>query len=351
MRIAIVAPPWYEVPPPAYGGAEAMCFDLVQGLVEQAHDVTLIAAGANHTDATFFSVPRAPVGALGTPEALGFELTHAALVGAIVDELRPDLVHDHSFAGPLAANGRPFPTVVTVHGRIGPAERSHYRAIGRGISLVAISRSQRSLNPDLAWIGVVHHGLRAASFPFRRDKEGYALFLGRLSPDKGADIAIDAARRVGVEVVVAAKCTEPGERRFFREEIEPRLGPGVRWLGEVGAVTKRDLLSRARCLLVPIRWDEPFGLVMLEAMACGTPVVALGRGAVSEIVVDGETGFVRHEPNELADAVRRVGEIDPAACRQRVETVFSVDAMVGGYERIYRIALDRSASPSASAAR
>jgi glycosyltransferase involved in cell wall biosynthesis len=338
MRIAVVAPPWFEVPPPAYGGAEAMCYDLVCGLVGRRHDVTLIAPGTNHTDAAFVRVPRAPVAALGSTESLGFELAHAARAGAIVDELRPDVVHDHSFAGGLAAGGRPFPTIVTVHGRIGPAERDHYAAFPPSVSLVAISRSQRSLNPDLSWLGVVHHGIRVASFPFRRDKDGYALFLGRLNPDKGADLAIDAALEAGLDVVVAAKSTEPLERRFFRDEIEPRLGPGVRWVGEVGAAEKRQLLSRARCLLLPIRWDEPFGLVAIEAMACGTPVVALRRGAVPEIVVDGVTGFVRDDPTALADAVRRTSELDPAACRRHVETSFSAEGMVAAYERAYRSA-------------
>lgn len=340
MRIAIVAPPWFEVPPTAYGGAEAVCYELAQALVAKGHEVTVIGAGANHTDARFVVTFRVPPEALGTPGRMGFELAHAARAAIALEELEPDLVHDHSNAGPLTALDRPWPTVVTVHGFVGPAEREFYGSLPAGVSLVAISHSQRRLTPHLRWAGTVYNGVRTSTLPFRRDKDDFALFLGRLNPDKGPDTAIDVARQAGIDIVVAAKHQEPDEQRYFREVIRPRLGPGVHWVGEVDADEKRDLLARARCLLAPIRWEEPFGLVLVEAMACGTPVVALARGAVPEIVADGVTGFVRDDPAELPEAVRRVGEIDPAACRRHVARNFSVRAMVEGYERIYRRVLE-----------
>ena len=341
-HIVVVAPPWFDVPPLAYGGAEAVCYDLVQGLVARGFKVTLIGVGDDHTDAVFIQTSRAPREALGTPERLTFELAHAAHSAALVEQLQPDLVHDHSLAGPLTAAGRPWPTVVTVHGAIGLAERVYYGSLSRDVSLVAISDSQRILTSGVPWAGMVHNGIRVSAFPFRAAKDDFVLFLGRLSADKGPDLAIDAAREAGIDIVVAAKNEEPGERRFFREKIEPRLGPGVRWVGEVSAQEKRELLSRARGLVSPIRWSEPFGLVLVEAMACGTPVVALRRGSVPEIVIDGRTGFVVDDEHELPEALGRLAEIDPAACRRHVETTFSVGAMVDSYVRIYRDAMARA---------
>lgn len=341
-RIVVVAPPWFDVPPIAYGGVEAVCYNLVQGLLACGFDVTLIGVGDDHTDAVFIPISRAPTEALGTPERLSYELAHAARTAALLEQLRPDLVHDHSLAGALSAAGRSWPTVVTVHGAIGPAEREYYGSLPRDVSLVAISDSQRILSPELRWAGMVHNGIRVSAFPFRATKEDFVLFLGRLSSDKGPDLAIDAAREAGIDIIVAAKNEEPGERSFFREAIEPRLGPGVHWVGEVGAQEKRQLLSRARGLLAPTRWNEPFGLVLVEAMACGTPVVALRRGSVPEIVIDGETGFVLDDERGLAGALGRLAEIDPKACRRHVETTFSVESMVDGYARLYREAIGRA---------
>jgi glycosyltransferase involved in cell wall biosynthesis len=349
MRIVVVAPPWYEIPPRAYGGIEGVCFDLTEGLVSRGHDVTLIGAGSRNTSAHFVATFRAPPSCLANPDRVWYELIHAGKAARAIDVIEPDIVHDHSVAGPLASAGRRCPTVATVHGEVEGGAADFYRSLPPGTSLVALSDNQRSLAPDLPWVGVVHNGISVERYPYRREKDNFVLFLGRMDAGKGADLAIDAARRAEVPIVLAARCAGPAEIRYFDERIRPRVGSGATWLGEVDSHRKRDLLSRARCLLAPVRWNEPFGLVLIEALACGTPVVALRRGAVPEIVIDGTTGFVRSLPEELPEALSRVGEIDPVACRLDVEHRFSVDSMVRGYERIYERVLERDGGASSRA--
>lgn len=335
MRIAIVAPPWFEVPPRAYGGIESVCYELVQGLIARGHQVKLIGAGHNHSDARFVATYAVPASGLGELRATIHELVHSAKAARAIESIEPDLVHDHSLAGPLAARGRQWPTVVTVHGPVGANEAEFYRSLASDVSLVALSRAQRRQAPDLRWAGVVYNGIRVREYPFSSRKDPYLLFLGRMSPDKGPHLAIDVARAIGLRLIIAAKCTEPRERAYFEERIRPRLGAGVVWFGEADATEKKGLLAGARCLLSPLQWEEPFGLVLIEALACGTPVVALRRGSVPEIVVDGVTGFIRDHPNELPEAVLRTETIDPLVCRRHVERHFTVEHMVSGYEGVY----------------
>jgi glycosyltransferase involved in cell wall biosynthesis len=337
LRIAMVAPPWFELPPRGYGGVEAVCADLVDALVARGHEVTVIGVGHNGTRGRFrrtYDTPQGP--RLGEPMP---EVLHAAAAGRILDELDVDLVHDHSLAGPLLARGREVPTVVTVHGTVSGESGEYYRRLGDGVRLVAISDAQRRIAPDLNWCATVHNAIDAGGFPFHEDKEDWVLFLGRCTPDKGMHLAIDVAREAGRNIVLAAKCSEPAEISYFETEIKPRLGPDVEWLGEVGGERKKKLLARAHCLLFPIQWEEPFGMVMIEAMACGTPVVALKRGSVPAVVTHGRTGLVCEDPAELADAINSAGTISPVACRADVLHRFHPDTMAAGYERAYRQAL------------
>jgi glycosyltransferase involved in cell wall biosynthesis len=341
LRIAFVAPPWFDVPPQAYGGIELMAGDLIDALADRGHDVILVGAGSNGTRAHFLrTFEQAPSQRLGEPLP---EIVHAAWAGRYLDELDVDVIHDHTLAGPLTARGRKAPTVVTAHGPVTGEIGTYYEKISPDVCLVAISDAQRRLRPQVKWGGTVHNAINVAKFTFRPDKEDYVLFLGRFSPDKGAHLAIDAAREAGRPILLAGKLQEPAELAYFRAEIEPRLGEDARFVGEADMRTKQELAGRAHCLVFPICWDEPFGMVMIEAMACGTPVVALNRGSVPEVVADGVTGFILDDPADLPAAIGKAADLDPAACRSHVERNFDVAVMAEGYERLYAHAAARRA--------
>lgn len=307
-----MAPPWYEIPPPAYGGIELTCAWLVDGLVARGHAVTLVGAGRSRTRGRFLrTFERPPTQRVGQslPDAL-----HAATGATLLLDLDLDVVHDFSLTGPLLAAGRDVPTLVTMHGDLRGDLGAYYRALGDRVGLVAISWAQRRGAPGLPCVGVVHHGLPVDDYPYRDTKDHFALFLGRMSPMKGAHLAIEAARACGLRLVMAGRCNQAHERAYFDRWVRPRLSREVAWLGEVDTARKKDLLSRASCLLFPVRWAEPFGLVMVEALACGTPVVALGAGAVPEVIEHGLSGLIGQRPEDLAELLSQVDDIDPAAC-------------------------------------
>jgi glycosyltransferase involved in cell wall biosynthesis len=346
LRIAMVAPPWYELPPRGYGGIESVVTDLVDQLVQRGHHVTLIGAGRNGTAAqTFLPVfADPPSDRLGSP---GPEVIHAAAAGRMLDCLDVDVVHDHSFAGPLLARGRSAPTVVTMHGPVSGEFGEYFGWLADSVQVVAISDAQRRFNPDLNWVGRVYNAIAVDTFPFRSDKDDYLLWLGRFSNDKGPHLAIDAARAAGMRIVLAGKRSEPAEQAFFDAEIAPRLGPDVEYVGEADATLKRELLAGARALAFPLQWEEPFGMVMIEAMACGTPVVALRRGSIPEVVAHGVTGLVVDDFERFPAALRAAETIDPAACRAHVRTHFDLPIMAEGYEQIYRMLLSVPTGPHA----
>lgn len=344
MHVAMVAPPYFSVPPAAYGGIETVVADLVDALVARGHKVTLIGAGSHSTRAQRFH----PTSDVGPAHLLGEampEIVHAAKVAAILDALDVDVIHDHTMAGPLMARGRLTPTVVTAHGPVHGEAGDFYRALGDTVQLIAISDAQRSSAPDLAWSATVHNAIRSETFPFREEKDDYAIFLGRFHPEKAPHLAIDAARAAGMPIVLAGKCAEPVERAYFSREIEPRIGSDVTIFGIADAAAKRHLLSRAACMLFPICWEEPFGLVVIEAMVCGTPVVALRRGSVPELIVHGRTGIIVDDPDDLPAGIVQALQLEPAACRKHVEAGFTVEVMAEGYEAVYRQALAMAPEP------
>lgn len=354
LKIAMVAPPYFDIPPAAYGGIEAVIADLANALVDLGHKVTVIGAGRDGTAARFWQVwEQAVPERLGEP---GPEIIYATLTRRVVENLvaagEVDVVHDHTFAGPLNAPAYDMmglPTVVTVHGPVDSELRGYYRTLDRDLSLVAISHRQRALAPELNWCGVVHNGLRPQDWPFQREKKDYALFLGRFNADKGAHTAVLAAHEAGLPLILAGKCAETAEKKYFAEQVEPLLGPHDDMIGIADATLKRELLANARCLLFPVQWEEPFGMVMIESMVCGTPVVALRAGAVPEVVADGVSGFVCDEPGQLPDALRTVVELDPAECREHVVRRFSDERMAMGYVQAYRAVLAERRRPQSAA--
>jgi len=337
MRIAMVAPPWYAVPPSAYGGVEMLVAGLADGLVARGHEVLLVSAGPNGTLATGVSTLEAPA-----EDRLGDEVTsllHALSAEEALRDFAPDVVHDHTLPGLLAAEHRSFPTVATVHGPVS-GEYGELLAASRHVRLVAISHSQRRAAPDIAWDGLVHNGIPVRAYPFSENKDDYLFFLGRMHPDKGVLQAIEVAERAGSRLVIAARIHGRHEEEFFEDHVRPRLGGSVEFVGEVGFQEKGDYLAAARALLFPLQWEEPYGLVVAEAQACGTPVLSLRRGAIPELVVHGRTGFLGEEHLDLVPAVDRLADLDPRDARAHALESLDIERTVRGYETVFARAVD-----------
>jgi glycosyltransferase involved in cell wall biosynthesis len=335
MRIAVIAPVWFAVPPTGYGGIELVVSLLADGLVDAGHDVTLFASGGSRTKATLVS----PMSEPPDPHELGnpwYDAYHA--LASYLQVTGFDIVHDHSgIAGPVCGalmRGDP-PVVHTLHGPWTDHNRPLYSLLAKQIHLVAISEAQRAANLDVPYAGTVHNGIDLATYKFRADKEDALVYIGRANPDKGPKEAINIARRAGLPLLMLLKRGEPAEREYFEHEVAPLLASDVELYENVTHEDKVELLGRACAMVFPIRWPEPFGLVMTEAMACGTPVITTNWGAAPEIVEDGVTGFRRDGEDDLVEMVGHVRELDPAACRRRVEERFSGEAMVRGYEAIF----------------
>jgi glycosyltransferase involved in cell wall biosynthesis len=262
----------------------------------------------------------------------------AMLVEDVLSGSTFDIVHDHTLMGPWLAAKRESTSLTTVHNAVSKDYLAYTERASRLSPVVGISRSHVQALPTVRWKGFVHNGIPTTQFPFadRDHREDWVLFLGRSVRVKGMHTAIDAARAAGRRILLAAKCNEPPEKRYFVEWIEPRLGPDAEWLGEVDFTTKGELLSRTSCLLNPVDWNEPFGLVMAEAQACGTPVVALDRGASAELVEHGVTGWICGTAEELPAALSKAENLSSKACRDRAVTAFDESVMAAGYEQLYR---------------
>ena len=341
MRIAVIAP-LSPVPSVGYGPIETVVHDLTEGLVLRGHEVILFASAGSRSRAILVPhLEAAPDPALPVVirEALFERVGRVALAKAI--EARVDVIHDHIYA---AGGSDRIPTLHTVHGFPADELVGHLTAIGRSPGSVfnAISRRQRDLllesNSELPVMGAVHHGLDFSGMPVEAEKDDHYLFLGRASPEKGPDLAIAIAREAGVKLFLALRARLPAEKRFLDTVLRPlaeRAKGTITLLQEASAVEKFELMRRARGVLFTSRWEEPFGLVMIEAMACGTPVFALRRGSAPEVIVDGVTGFLSGMEGEMPAAILRAGEIDPRACRAHVDRWFSAARMVEDYERLY----------------
>ena len=338
MKVAQIAPPWFAVPPERYGGIEWVVALLADGLADRGHETTLYASGGSKTRAKLISIFEEPPGAsfIGDP---WYDSVQA--VSAYQNASDYDIIHDHSgLVGPAIGSFAGVPVVHTLHGPFTDKAKEFYTLMSGHLWYVAISEAQRAFCPDLSYAGTVHNGIKVDLYPFREEKEDFLLFLGRVNREKGPELAIEVAHRTGRKLVMAVKMAEEFEKEYWRDVVEPRLDGSEEIIGEITIEEKADLLARARATLFPIQWPEPFGLVMTESMASGTPVLAFPYGAAPEVIVDGKTGFLPTTIDEMCEAVERVGEIKAADCRRHVEEHFSDDAMVEGYLRCYERVID-----------
>jgi glycosyltransferase involved in cell wall biosynthesis len=337
MRIAMLAPLMEPVPPPLYGGTERVVSLLTEELVHRGHAVTLFASGDSETAAEL--VPCSDQGLRLDPavtDYLAYTMTQLGTVYRRADEFH--VVHNHLdyFAFP-AARLAPTPTVSTTHGRLDLPEVQRVYADFPEQLLVAISNDQRSYLPDERWVDTVYNAVAVDTYHFQPDPGDYLVFIGRISPEKRADRAIEIARDVGMRLVIGAKI-DPVDETYWEQAVKPLVDAHpnlIEFVGEVDEREKDKLLGGAYAYLFPIDWPEPFGLTMAEAMATGTPVVAYRAGSVPEVVEDGVTGFVCDTIADMIAAIPRVNELDRRACRARVEGLFSPAAMADGYERAY----------------
>jgi glycosyltransferase involved in cell wall biosynthesis len=337
MRIAMIAPLMESVPPPLYGGTERVVSVLSETLVRRGHQVTLFASGDSVTQAKLVPCCRHALRLdAEVRDPLAFTM---AQLGEVYQQAASfDIIHNHNdyFAFPAARMAR-TPTVTTTHGRLDLPEYHHVYHAFREQPLVSISHAQRATVPDVNWVSTVYNGIEINNYHFRREPGDYLLFLGRISPEKRPDRAIEIARDVGMRLVIAAK-VDAVDRDYYEHAIKKQIASSslIEFVGEVNDQEKDALLGGAYAYLFPIDWPEPFGLTMVESMATGTPVIATDVGSVKEVVVDGVTGFLCRSFHDMVDAVGRVGSIDRRACRAHVERRFSPDVMAAGYESVYR---------------
>lgn len=342
MRIAQVAPLWERVPPPAYGGIELVVGLLTDELVRRGHEVTLFASGDSITLAKLESVhPQAMRLDPKIKEYGVYEMLQLSKVYERAQEF--DVIHSHMGCAALPyANFVKTPTVHTLHGIFTPDNEKLF-AYARRQPFVSISNSQREDRLELNCLATVYNGIDPAIYDFKPQPQDppYLAFLGRLSPEKGPHLAIEIAKRAGWQLKLAGK-VDVVDRDYYAEKIEPLIdGEQIQYLGEANHEQKCKLMSNAVATLFPITWREPFGLVMIESMATGTPVIAMRMGSTPEIVADGRTGFLCDSVEECVAALDRIGEIDRQACRDHVMANFSVQRMVDGYEAVYHQLLEQ----------
>jgi glycosyltransferase involved in cell wall biosynthesis len=338
MRIAQVAPLFESIPPKLYGGTERVVSYLTEELVRLGHEVTLFASGDSETKAKLVAAcPRALWQDSDCKEPLPHHVRLMELV--FQDVSRFDAIHFHcDYLHFPMLRRHPCPNVTTLHGRLHLPDLKPLFAEYHDVPLVSVSDYQRQPIPDANWRSTVYHGLPLDLHTYRENPGDYLAFLGRLSPEKRVDRAIEIARRAGMKLKIAAKIY-PEERAYFQEAIQPLLRDSQGWvefIGEVGGKEKDEFLSKALALLFPVDWPEPFGLVMIEAMACGTPVIGWRNGSVPEVITDGVTGFVVDSLEEAVQAVERVPGIRRRACRQVFEERFNVARMTQDYVEVYR---------------
>lgn len=345
LRIAQIAPVWLTIPPRGYGGTERVVHLLAEGLTDRGHDVTLFAVGGSKTSArlvTFLDAPPLPA----DPASFADELFHTLSAYRRADEF--DVIHDHSGIGPALGamlEGSP-PVVQTLHGPWTGLGRRFAGLVHDRVHLVAISHAQARANPAISYGAVIHNGVDLTAYPYSEEKADYLAYVGRVNPEKGTHLAVEIARRAGLHLKMAVKRVEPAEWVYWDEMVAPRLTGDEEIYEQPPHEVKWDILAHARATLFPIDWPEPFGLVMVESMACGTPVITRPLGAAPEVVLEGVTGFLCSHADEMVEAVGRAGSLDPRRSRRLVEARFSAVTMVDSYERLYRRLTTRGSASS-----
>lgn len=346
MRIAQVAPLYESVPPKLYGGTERVVASLTDELVRRGHDVTLFASGDSTTLAKLVPVIPQAVrlsGPIREPHA--YQMLELGMVFERAEEF--DIIHCH-----VEYFGLPFtrlsstPVLTTLHGRLDMLELQPIFWEYRDANLVSISNNQRKPLPFANWVATVYNGVDLDLYKFERRRGDYLAFLGRISPEKGIEQAIELAKKTGLPLKVAAK-VDDADRQYYEHQVKPLLDHGlVEYLGEIDQAQKNAFLTKALALVFPIHWPEPFGLVMVEALACGTPVIAGRFGSVPEIIEDGKTGFICDSVEEMALACSRLSQISAAECRRQVERRFCSQVMTTAYEQVYTELAKRHRAPT-----
>ena len=349
LSIAMLAPPWIAVPPAGYGGVETFVADLTEALVDRGHDVTLFCAPGSHSSAT--TVMLLDEQHPSEIERSLYEADHVARAFAAIDAAGQegsgfDIVHDHcGFTALAMADRLETPLLVELTPKAQTETMRFYEHHADKAWVAGISDAQLAMGPaNLRSVGAIPNPIAVDSWPFRPTDDGYLLWIGRMTPDKGPHRAIEIARAAGQDLILAG-VVQPGQRSFFERHVEPHIdGRRVRFVGEVGGTRKKNLFAGARALLVPIRWPEPFGMVIIESLVCGTPVLAFDEGAVNELIDDGVTGFVVEDEAAMVAALGDIHQIDPSACRSWVAEHCDVNVVAGAYEAAYRAVLRAGSS-------
>jgi glycosyltransferase involved in cell wall biosynthesis len=344
VRIGLLAPVWFPVPPTGYGGIEWIVSLLADGLVDAGHEVTLFANGESRTKGALeYVFEKAPSEQIGLA---GPDIRH--VLHCLSRQHDFDLINDHSgLIAAMAGGALRTPFVHTVHGPLDGVHGAQYAQLASfapHVGLISISLNQRRPQPDLNWIANCPNALDFDHYPFAPHRGDYLVFLGRMSPDKGAHRAVRTAIETGLPLKLAGKMREPLERQYFDEFVRPHLSDQIEYLGEVPHGEKVELLQNARVTLFPIEWEEPFGLVMIESMACGTPVVAPRLGAVPEVIESGRSGVIVDDWVDAVQAIEQADAISPETCRAYAEERFARDRLVRDYVAAYETALEAARS-------